>query len=274
MTNLNLNQTKTKTNSTLLHSNPILSQVAKVKERADESSCATYKGILAKTLYFIAATVVGFVLFFLAAPFLSFGMHFADSQVDFYLPQLMVAGAALLLGIITPIVGIIAKRTIPVTGTIYTLCQGIVIASISLFYKGEYSPLILWAGVITLVIVFAMLLLYTSGKIKVTDKFKAVTFALMLSTIGLSIIGVIACLIPTTRGYVMIFAGNPIFGIVASVIFIIIAALFLISDFQVIRETVEKQLPKKYEWAVSFGLAFTIIWLYFKVLDLLIQLKN
>lgn len=45
----------------------------------------------------------------------------------------------------------------------------------------------------------------------------------------------------------MIFAGNPIFDIAMSVIFIIIAALFLISDFQIIRETVENQRPKEYE---------------------------
>ena len=93
-----------------------------------------------------------------------------------------------------------------------------------------------------------MLLLYTSGKIKATEKFKSVTLALLLSTIGISILAFIGYLIPATRGYVMIFAGYPIFGIAMSVIFIIIAALFLISDFQIIRETVENQRPKEYEW--------------------------
>lgn len=72
----------------------------------------------------------------------------------------------------------------------------------------------------------------------------------------------------------MIFAGNPIFDIAMSVIFIIIAALFLISDFQIIRETVENQRPKEYERSVSFGLAFTVIWLNFKVLDLLIRIYD
>lgn len=119
-----------------------------------------------------------------------------------------------------------------------------------------------------------MLLLYTSGKIKATEKFKSVTLALLLSTIGISILAFIGYLIPATRGYVMIFAGNPIFDIAMSVIFIIIAAFFLISDFQIIRETVENQRPKEYEWSVSFGLAFTVIWLYFKVLDLLIRIYD
>lgn len=89
-----------------------------------------------------------------------------------------------------------------------------------------------------------MLLLYTSGKIKATEKFKSVTLALLLSTISISILASIGYLITATRGYVMIFAGNPIFDIAMSVIFIIIAALFLISDFQIIRETVENSAQK------------------------------
>ncbi len=31
-------------------------------------------------------------------------------------------------------------------------------------------------------------------------------------------------------------------------------------------------MPAKYEWMASFGLAFTILWIYVKILDLLIQI--
>lgn len=206
---------------------------------------------MVKTLYFLAATVAGFALFLLISPKLAFGHHIHSGIFDFYLPQMMVTGVAAIVGIITPFV--FAQRTAPVSGTLYTLSQGIIIAAISVFYKGAYSNLIVWAAVITLVIVFAMLL---------------------LSTIGISIFGFIAFLIPATRGFVLVFADNPIFGVVMSVVFIVIAALFLISDFQVIRETVENHHPKKDEWAVSFGLAFTVIWLYFKVLDLLMRIYS
>ncbi|MBR6347703.1 MAG: Bax inhibitor-1/YccA family protein, partial [Spirochaetales bacterium] len=30
----------------------------------------------------------------------------------------------------------------------------------------------------------------------------------------------------------------------------------------------------KYEWYASFGLAFSVIWLFFKILELLGKLKN
>lgn len=274
MTNSRLNQNQTQKSTTLFNSNPVLRKVSKSNEVAGSSSCATYKGILAKTLYFLATTVIGFALFLILSPMLAFGQHIQVEMFDFYIPQAIAAGAAILVGLITPFIAVLARRTTPITGTLYTLSQGVLLASISVFYHGRYSELLIWAAVITLVIVFSMLLLFTSGKIKANDKFKAVITTLFLSTIGISLISLIAFLIPATRAYVMILAGNPIFGIVMSVIFIVIAALFLISDFQVIRETVENQRPKSDEWAVSFGLAFTVIWLYFKVLDLLMRIYD
>lgn len=50
------------------------------------------------------------------------------------------------------------------------------------------------------------------------------------------------------------------------------AALFLISDFEMIDTVVNENYPKKYEWRASFGLTFTVIWLYVKILDLIIQI--
>ena len=32
--------------------------------------------------------------------------------------------------------------------------------------------------------------------------------------------------------------------------------------------------PRKYEWSAAFGLVFTVIWIYLKILDLLIQVTG
>ncbi len=180
MTNTTFNQRQPQKQSTFLKSNPVLRKVTNTAERADSTSCATYKGILIKTLYFLATTVVGFVLFLFLSPMLAFGQHIQSGFFGFYIPQIMVVGVAAIVGLITPFIAIFASRTTPITGTLYTLSQGILIAAISVFYNGAYSGLIMWATVITLVIVFTMLLLYTSGKIKATEKFKSVTLALLL----------------------------------------------------------------------------------------------
>lgn len=52
---------------------------------------------------------------------------------------------------------------------------------------------------------------------------------------------------------------------------LVIAALFLISDFTMIDECVRQKYPKEYEWSAAFGLVFTVIWIYLKILDLLMQ---
>lgn len=180
MPNTTFNQRQPQKQSTFLKSNPVLRKVTNTAERADSTNCATYKCILIKTLYFLATTVVGFVLFLFLSPMLAFGQHIQSGFFGFYIPQIMVVGVATIVGLITPFIAIFASRTTPITGTLYTLSQGILIAAISVFYNGAYSGLIMWATVITLVIVFTMLLLYTSGKIKATEKFKSVTLALLL----------------------------------------------------------------------------------------------
>jgi uncharacterized YccA/Bax inhibitor family protein len=59
-----------------------------------------------------------------------------------------------------------------------------------------------------------------------------------------------------------------------SILYVLIASLFLLVDFDTIRRAVDDGLPKKYEWWASFGLAFSVIWLFFKILELLSKLKK
>jgi len=64
---------------------------------------------------------------------------------------------------------------------------------------------------------------------------------------------------------------NSALIITLDVIGLIVAALFLISDFALIDTCVKEGYPKEYEWCAAFGLVFTVIWIYLKILDLLMQ---
>jgi uncharacterized YccA/Bax inhibitor family protein len=64
---------------------------------------------------------------------------------------------------------------------------------------------------------------------------------------------------------------NAGLSIALDVIGVVIAALFLISDFSMIEDCVELGYPKEYEWSAAFGLVFTVIWVYLKILDLLMR---
>ena len=67
---------------------------------------------------------------------------------------------------------------------------------------------------------------------------------------------------------------NAVINIGASVLMVIIASLFLLVDFDTIKHAVDDELPKKYEWYAAFGLAFSVIWLFFKILELLGKAKG
>ncbi|MBQ6672646.1 MAG: Bax inhibitor-1/YccA family protein, partial [Spirochaetales bacterium] len=76
------------------------------------------------------------------------------------------------------------------------------------------------------------------------------------------------------RGFVSALAQNSLLNIVAGVIMVAIAALFLLVDFDEIKRSVDEDLPKKYEWSAAFGLAFGVIWLFFKILELLGRIRG
>lgn len=64
---------------------------------------------------------------------------------------------------------------------------------------------------------------------------------------------------------------NPIVSTVFGIAFIVIACLFLLADFEAVHQIVENKLDKKYEWACAFGIAYTVLYLYIKILQILIQ---
>ena len=116
--------------------------------------------------------------------------------------------------------------------------------------------------------------LYFSGRVQVTKKFKTMLIVLILTSVFVSILGFILSLIPATRGFVQSMMGNAVINIGASVLMVIIASLFLLVDFDTIKHSVDDELPKKYEWYAAFGLAFSVIWLFFKILELIAKAKG
>lgn len=267
-------KTKEKGLNTYLGVNPLIKKLEKVDETATEGESASYGGIVVKTIYFLLMTVIGFTLYFLSAPYLATGEPIQVEQFTIYIPQSIAALAGLALAILMPILAWVIKPAIPVLGSVYCLSQGFLIGWLSHTFAGEYDDIIFLAVGITLCIVLVMLVLYASGLVKVNKKFRTVVTTLFITSILVSLLALILSFIPAASGFIDFIYGNSAFSIGFSIVFIIIAALFLLSDFNTIQQTVEKKLPKKYEWMASFGLAFTIIWLYLKVLDLLMSLKD
>ena len=141
-------------------------------------------------------------------------------------------------------------------------------------FADRFLAPVLLALVITLILVFTMGFLYGMGIIKVTAKLKTFILTALITVCLGSLLVFVGSLIPFTSRLVAQLSANPVLSIGGSAVMVVIGTLFLLVDFDTIRECVENGLPKKYEWYASFGLAFSVIWLYLKVLDLILKIMN
>ena len=271
-------QAQTKKKKPFFRSNPVMNRLSKIDEVATDERAAGYGRIVTKTVYFLLFTVAGLLVYlvmnstiFADQPaLLDFsyrGFHVTASAI-----QLGFFAAAGILAIVTQIVSCFARGAIPVVGAIYSFCQGFIISFIVFTVIKGYEYLGLLALVITIAIVLTMAILYAARVIRASKKFHTVMFTLFAGMIGVSIFSFIGYLIPLTRPFVAQVMGNFWVSLLMTVVSIIIATLFLISDFAMIENVVENKMPAKYEWMAAFGLAFTVLWIYVKILDLLIQI--
>ena len=275
-----LNSTKLRTpekKKTLFYSNPVISRLSTVDERASDGDTATYSGITIKSLYFLLVTFIGLVTYAAINTFVfmkqeTFSFDYVENMTVYCsMPELISMSLVLIVGIVTQLLACFVLKTTPITGSIYSFAQGYFIGFLAIKVLAGYEYLALLALVITIVVVAVMALLYTSGTIKPTKKFRTIMLTLLWTTIGISVICTVCAFIPFTAPYMQLILSNYQVSIAFSLISIVIAALFLISDFSVIDNTVKNNLPVKYEWEAAFGLAFTVIWIYIKVLELVIR---
>ena len=261
---------------TLFHSNPVLSRLSRVTERTDGDT-ATYAGIASKTAFFLLITLVGVVaqlvakVLFASAPAWQTITVYDNFALTLTKPEAMIVGVISVVGLIAELIGIFLRKTVPVSGTIYAASQGYLISFLVFNVLSGYEYLGLEALLLTVAVVLVMSWLYTSGRIRDNKKYRTVLLTLFVGSIAVGLFSVIGFLIPFTRPYVIAMLQNSALSVTLDVVGVVIAALFLISDFSMIEDCVELGYPKEYEWSAAFGLVFTVIWVYLKILDLLMR---
>ena len=264
---------------TLIHPNPVLRRLSKVEDRA-LTGAATYTGIAAKTCIFLALTLIGMIAQMLVsaayanAPVWQSFAFYEKYTVTLTLNETVILGAVLLGGLAAELVGVFARKTIPVTGSLYAASQGYVISFLVFKVLKGFEYLGLEALLLTVAVIAGMSWLYTSGKVRVNGRFRTVLFSLVIGSIAFGVITFLGSLIPFTRPFVQGIFENPALAIGLDVLAIVLASLFLISDFAVIDECVKEGYPQEYEWSAAFGLVFTVIWLYMRILELVLRLTG
>ena len=261
---------------TLFHSNPVLSRLSRVTERVYDDA-ATYSGIASKTGFFLLMTLAGIVLqivaqaVFAGEPVWQTVAVYGKFTLTLTKTEAVILVAVLIIGFVAELIGIFVRKTIPVSGTLYSISQGYVISFLVFNVLSGYEYLGLEALLLTVAVVAVMSRLYTSGRIRDGKKYRTVMLSLFLGSLAVGLFTFIGFVIPVTRPYAQALVQNAALSVTLDVIGLVIAALFLISDFSLIQRCVEEGYPKGYEWSAAFGLVFTVIWVYLKILDLLMR---
>jgi uncharacterized YccA/Bax inhibitor family protein len=174
-------------------------------------------------------------------------------------------------GFIVALVTIFKKNWAPITAPIYALLEGLVLGSISALYEARYHGIALQAVGLTFGVLIMLLIAYSSGVIRATEKFKlgviAATGGIALFYFAEFILGFFGIHFSTING------AGPI-GIGFSVIVVIVASLNLILDFDLIESGARAGAPKYMEWYGAFAVMVTLIWLYLEMLRLLSKVRS
>ncbi len=160
---------------------------------------------------------------------------------------------------------------------LYGLLEGLFLGSISAIlnaaFAQKYPGMIMHAVGLTLGVGVAMFLLYNFRIIKATERFKSVV---MTATMGIAVFYLIMWVLRMfgVQMEVMSINNGSLLGIGISLFVVVIAALNLIMDFDMIEKGAEMGAPKYMEWYCAFGLMVTIVWLYIEMLKLLSRLSS
>jgi len=241
-------------------SNPALNDQVFRGEGAAFGAAMTVQGTVNKTGILLLCTVAT------AAWAWNIFLHSHSAQAVGPLALVGVIG-----GLVFAFATIFKKTWAPVTAPIYALFEGLVLGSVSAILEVRFPGIAIQAVSLTFGTMVALLLVYRSGLIRVTDNFRMGIFA---ATGGIAIFYLIEMVLGFFGVHFTAVNGNGAIGIGFSVFVVIIAALNLVLNFDFIENGARAGAPKYMEWYGAFGMMVTLIWLYFEILQLLSKLRS
>lgn len=169
-------------------------------------------------------------------------------------------------GFITALITTFSPRRAAMTAPIYAVFEGLFLGAISALFEAMYPGLVMRAVSLTFGVFLIMLLLFRSGAIQVTNKFRTIILAATGGIALVYFVSFIAGMFGANLGFMY---GNGMVGIGFSLVVVAIAALNLVLDFDMIVKGANARAPQYMEWYGAFGLMVTLIWLYLEILRLL-----
>jgi uncharacterized YccA/Bax inhibitor family protein len=174
-------------------------------------------------------------------------------------------------GLITALITTFSPRRSAITAPIYAVFEGLFLGAISAIFEARFPGLVMRATMLTFGVFGVMLMLYRSGAIRVSNKFRTIIIA---ATGGIALVYLVSFIVGMFGVNISFLYDSSPLSIGISLFVVAIAALSLILDFDMIVQGSYAGAPKFMEWYGAFGLMVTLIWLYLELLRLLSKLAS
>jgi uncharacterized YccA/Bax inhibitor family protein len=223
--------------------------VAEVSAEASPRSVMTKASVTVATFAWLALVVVGAV----------FGWRNVDSVVRWWW--------AIFIGLIVLVVAVVlAPRLVRVLGVVYSVGCGAVIGAASKEFETSYDGVVFLAFSATMAVFAVALLLYVTGVIVVTQRFRS---TLLVALGGIAMFYLAAGLMSLMGWDVPLVTGAGPGTVVFSLVVIVLLSLGLLLDFDTIDRGIATGAPRGSSWLAAFGLVTSIVWIYVEILRLL-----
>ena len=223
------------------------------KGYASTSNKMTVNGILLKSFFCI----------FLVASTAYFTWKVHNLGYNYKL--LMYGGliATFVLSILTAFM----HRLAPVLVPLYALAQGFFLGGICIYAESKFKGMPIQAFGVTISTFLFMLFLYKARIVKVTDRFRSVLFVAIAIIMTIYAVSWALHLFQIETPFTIL-DNTSYLAIGFNVIAAAIAAFALLLDFDFI-ERKKNHVPKYMEWVATWGLLFTLVWVYVEAIRLL-----
>lgn len=183
----------------------------------------------------------------------------------------VVLWGSLVAGIGLAMANALMKTIRPALILTYALVQGVFLGAISRTFQDAFSEpgtigVVGNAVVATMVAFAVMLVLYRTGLIKVTGRFKKMMLIAMVSYLVIGLASLVSAFLGVGEGWG--FYGMGALGIGLAVIGVALASFSLVLDFDAISVAIAVKAPEREGWRLAFGLVVTLVWLYIELLRL------
>jgi uncharacterized YccA/Bax inhibitor family protein len=158
-----------------------------------------------------------------------------------------------------------SPKSVRFTAPVFAAVYGLSLGGISAVLEARYPGIPLMAFVATFGVLGTMLVVYRTGLVKVTERFKMV----VSSAVGaLMLIALVSWFTSMFFGFSLLHHGGTL-GLVISGGIVVLFSMYLLVQFQQVKEAVAQRAPKWVEWHCAFGIMLALVWIYMEILNIL-----